>query len=213
MPNHLWDSRKVTHWYAWRKTCLSEQFCGAPAGFGVCWNQPDQQQLCAWFFSMRRGTGLAALKSSSWISLIILRKFAAQKYICQLIRLRLEVQGDMLMLSTTKSASFSLPPGIERKATEENCFWSVAVSRNSLWVLYWLTKSLQLLSLEELNGWSILAQLLEKAVIEATRHSGSPHTDIQLFCCCAHAASWFSSWKLSLMPRNRPGRRRSSVSL
>lgn len=40
---------------------------------------------------------------------------------------------------------------------------SVAVSRNPLWVLYWLTKSLQLLSLEELNGWSVLAQLVAES--------------------------------------------------
>lgn len=74
-----------------------------------------------------------------------------QENTCQLIRLQLEVQGDMLMLSSTKPAALPPPPGVKRRVEMIALYHeSVAMSRSPLWNQP--SKSLQLFSLENLNG-------------------------------------------------------------
>lgn len=89
-------------------------------------NSAGAVRLCARLSTAFRG-------ERNWLSLICIEKFISDlvnypekscgaKYTCQLIRLRLEVQGDPLMLSSTKSAAFLLPPGVLRAGTEGNWF-------------------------------------------------------------------------------------------
>lgn len=115
--------------------------------------------ICAWLdtdFFMRKGTGLDyfALRSSSCILLIILRKVAVQKYTCQLIRLQLEVQRDVLALSSTKSAAFFPAPWNYKEREWRGLLYTLQVllCLGTLFGFSQPSKSLQLFSLEKLNA-------------------------------------------------------------
>lgn len=134
------------------------------------WNQQEQHLLdtsvCMvrhWLFHEERNW-FSLICVEEFILLIILRKVTVQKYTCQLIRLQLEVHGDMLTLSSTKSAAFLPAPWNYKEREWRGLVYTLKVLP-CLGTLFGYcisqpSKSLQLFSLEKLNGWSELGQLV-----------------------------------------------------